>query len=65
MNGLLSFLHPDAVSSPIFNTWVDAHLDVHADENFARAFTVLMVAVQLAAYRSIRDYVKSSQEKEQ
>ncbi|KAL6244777.1 hypothetical protein RBB50_008305 [Rhinocladiella similis] len=55
MNGLLSYLDPAGMSNPLFDTQVNPHLDVHADENFARVFTAVIVMAQLAAYRSFRN----------
>lgn len=51
INGLLSILQPNDTSNPIFDTYINAHFDVHSHDNFCRAFAILMVGVQLAIYR--------------
>lgn len=55
VNGLLSFLQPDAMCNQTFDTWVKPHLDVHANDEFCKIFTVLVVVLQLVIYRPIID----------
>ncbi|EXJ89694.1 hypothetical protein A1O3_02761 [Capronia epimyces CBS 606.96] len=55
VNGLLSFLQPNTVYDPTFDTWINPHLDVHADDEICKVFTVLVVVLQLAVYRPSLD----------
>lgn len=50
VNGFLSLLYPNAMHDPIFDTWINPHLDVHAHDGFCRFFTLVMVALQSAVY---------------
>jgi hypothetical protein len=62
INGVLSLLQPNSMCDAMFDTWISAHLDMHADDNLCRAFTVLMVALQLAIYRPGLDDGETSAE---
>ncbi len=62
INVLLSLLQPNETLDLMFDTRITAHLDMHADDNLCRAFTVLMVALQLAIYRPGLDDGQASAE---
>lgn len=49
-NAFLSLLRPQAIRDPIFNTWINPHLDVHAHDGLCQIFTGLMVVLQSSFY---------------
>lgn len=50
-NGILSILRPNSIKNSMFDTWIIPHLDVHADDEACRLFTIVMVLLQLVIYR--------------
>lgn len=49
-NIVISFFRPDELLQPIFATWIEPQLDVHADDETCKIFVLFMVAVQMAIY---------------
>ncbi|OCT44176.1 hypothetical protein CLCR_00729 [Cladophialophora carrionii] len=56
INGFLSLLWPDVNSYSTFDTAVQPHFDVHAQDGFCRLFTVVLVALQSVLYSSHAGY---------
>jgi hypothetical protein len=52
INGFLSLLYPDVNPYSTFDTSIQPHIDVHAQDGFCRLFTVVMVALQSVLYSS-------------
>ncbi|KIW72788.1 hypothetical protein PV04_00963 [Phialophora macrospora] len=52
INGFLSLLYPDVNPYSIFDTSIQPHIDVHAQDGFCRLFTVVMVVLQSVLYSS-------------
>ncbi|KIV80880.1 hypothetical protein PV11_08347 [Exophiala sideris] len=63
MNCFLSCLPTSDVKTSIFETWITAHFDVHADDKLCRAFTVIVVALQLAIYYPKLDNAQNNADK--
>jgi hypothetical protein len=52
INGFLSLLYPDVNPYSTFDTSIQPHIDVHAQDGYCRLFTVVMVALQSVLYSS-------------